>query len=298
METATAQAQSDSTSTFRWFRNSNQLDNKRLNKVNAAVVLGYTGSMVWLYSQWYKNYPLGKFHFFNDNSEWLQMDKFAHGWDAYNVAKPLYHVYRWTGMDNKKAVLRAAGIAYLYQTTVEVFDGFSQEWGFSSGDVLSNTAGMLLFAGQQYYWDEQRITLKFSFRTTAYSKFRPDLLGSNLPERILKDYNGLTFWLTANPYDFYIGRNFLPKWLSLAVGFGGEGMTGGKFNPTVVDGKPIPSFERRRQYYLSVDVQLSKIKTKSKFLNTAFKLLGVIHIPAPAIEFSDKAKTRGHWLYF
>lgn len=292
------ESETDSIPQYHIFMRSPQPDKKRIRLINGIVAGGYAGSMTWLYTQWYKNYPTSKFHFFNDNNEWLFMDKYAHCWDAYSIAKPLYRIYRWGGLNNKKAVLYSAGIAYLYQTTVEVFDGFSAEWGFSTGDIVANTSGMALFAAQEYFWEEQRIMLKYSFHTTQFSQYRPDVLGSNLPERILKDYNGLTFWLTVNPADFAKDYSFFPKWLALAAGFGAEGMTGGEFNPEVVDGKPIPSFERRRQYYLSLDFYLSRIKTESKFLNSLFRVLTVIHLPAPAIEFSDKGKPRGHWLYF
>jgi hypothetical protein len=180
---------------------------------------------------------------------------------------------------------------------VEVFDGFSSEWGFSSGDILANSTGLLLFAGQQLHWGEQRLMLKYSFHTTRYAQYRPDILGSNVAEKILKDYNGLTFWLTAYPSEFFPDLH-LPQWLGLAAGFGADGMTGGKNNPLTVDGKVIPAFERRRQYYLSLDVALNKIRTNSKFLNSLFRVLTVIHLPSPAMEFSDKGKPVGHWLYF
>ena len=275
-----------------------QLDKKKIHLINYSIAGGYIGSMSWLYTQWYKNYPTSAFHFFNDDSEWMQMDKFAHCWDAYNIARPLQSIYTWAGYDNKRATLYAAGVAYLYQTTVEVFDGFSQEWGFSPGDIMANTTGVALFTSQQLLWKEQRFILKFSFHTTQFSKYRPDLLGSTVPEKILKDYNGLTYWLTVCPGKFMKPGNHFPKWLNLAGGFGAEGMTGGKVNPTEVDGKPIPFFERRRQYYLSLDINLSAIETHSRFFNSLFSLINIIHLPAPAIEFSDKAKPKFHGLYF
>lgn len=283
---------------YPFFKNATERNKGRLALVHTGIGAAYTGSMSWLYSQWYKNYPMANFHFFNDNKEWLMMDKFAHCWDAYAIAKPLYRMYRWTGLDNRKAIRNAAGIAFLFQATVEVFDGFSKEWGFSNGDLIANTAGVAFFAGQQYFWNEQRIFLKFSFQKSPYAKYRPNLLGSTLPERILKDYNGMTFWMTVNPGDFTKRYNVLPKWLAFAVGFGADGMTGGSVNPTSVDGVPIPSFDRRKQYYLSLDLYLSRIQTKSRFLNSLFRLVNVVHLPFPAIEFSGNGRVKGHWLYF
>jgi len=289
-------AQSDDSLTL--FQSSPVPNKSRLRTVNFSTAILYSASMSWLYSQWYSGYPKSSFHFFNDNGEWLQMDKYAHFFDAYIIAKPMTHVYKWAGLNNTKATLYGCGVALLFQTTVEVFDGFSSEWGFSTGDLACNTGGVLLFGAQQLGWKEQRIMLKYSFHQTKYSQYRPDVLGSNLQENILKDYNGLTSWICVNPYSFMNKNSKFPKWLNFAVGFGGEGMTGGDFNPSEINGVPIPEFTRYRQYYLALDIELSKINTRSEFINGLFKLLNIIHLPMPTIEFSSVNKPIGRVLYF
>ena len=45
-------------------------------------------------------------------------------------------------------------------------------------------------------------------------------------ERMLKDYNGQTYWLSANLKSFFQGSN-IPAWLNVAVGYGADGMFGG-----------------------------------------------------------------------
>lgn len=273
-------------------------DKSRIRFINYAVAVVYPASMFGLYTQWYTGYPQSSFHFFNDNGEWLQMDKFAHMWDAYSVSKPIMQLYYWSGMSKKKAALYGTGIAYLFQTTVEVFDGFSSEWGFSPGDVIANTLGAGTILSQQLLWDEQRITLKYSFHETKYAQYRPNVLGSNVIEGILKDYNGLTCWMSINPYSFMPKTSRFPKWLSLGLGYGAEGMTGGYTNPSIVDGKPIPAFDRYRQYYLAIDFDLARIKTKSKFLGGFFKIINIIHLPSPSIEFNEGRATKFRALYF
>ncbi|CAN5570271.1 DUF2279 domain-containing protein [soil metagenome] len=270
----------------------------RLHLINYTIAAVYPASMLWLYTQWYSGYPQSAFHFFNDNGEWQQMDKFAHMWDAYSVSKPIMKLFYWSGMSEKKSALYGTGIAYLFQTTVEVFDGFSSEWGFSPGDVIANTLGAGTILSQQLLWDEQRITLKYSFHQTKYAKYRPGVLGSNVLEGILKDYNGLTCWMSINPYSFMKKDSKFPKWLSLGLGYGAEGMTGGYSNPSSVDGQPIPAFERYRQYYFAIDFDLARIETRSKFLGGLFKLVNIIHLPAPAIEINEGRAAKFHALYF
>lgn len=284
---------------FKWLDPSPSPSKNRTLGLVAGYSGLYFGSMSWLYTQWYADYPLGGFRTFNDNQEWEQMDKFAHAWNAYNIAKPVSRTFQWAGYDHRKAALYGSGIALLFQSTVEVFDGFSKEWGFSNTDMLANVLGTTVFLSQELGWGEQRIVLKYSFHTTPYAQYRPEVLGSNFPERLLKDYNGLTHWVSINPASFMKNTNIaLPNWLSIGIGFGAEGMTGGENNPSMVDGIAIPAFERYRQYYLGLDIDLARIKTKHRFLSDVFKLINIVHLPAPAIEFSPGRKTRWHALYF
>jgi len=53
-----------------------------------------------------------------------------------------------------------------------------------------------------------------------------------------------------------------------------------------------------RQFYISFDLDLTKIETKSKFLKTLFTAINFIKIPAPAIEFTSNGKIKGHWIYY
>ena len=56
---------------------------QRVPWIIGGNVAAYGGTMIALYSTWYKNYPQSHFHFFNDNNEWLQIDKAGHTWSAY-----------------------------------------------------------------------------------------------------------------------------------------------------------------------------------------------------------------------
>ncbi|NNC85426.1 MAG: DUF2279 domain-containing protein, partial [Bacteroidia bacterium] len=198
--------------------------NKRLNKVLIGGSVVYVASMAGFYELWYKDFETTTFHSFNDNSEWLQMDKIGHVGTSYQLSKWGQRVFIWTGLPDRKAAWYGAGVSTLFQTSIEVFDGFSSEWGFSVGDVLSNTAGTGLFLGQELLWEEQRMTFKYSFHNTKYPKYRPSLLGQSQVEKLIKDYNGQTIWLSANIKSFGFEETKIPEWLNLSVGYGAEGM--------------------------------------------------------------------------
>jgi hypothetical protein len=60
----------------------------------------------------------------------------------------------------------------------------------------------------------------------------------------------------------------------------------------------LPSDKRYRQFYLSLDVDLTKIETKSHFIKTILTVFNTIKIPAPTFEIKGLGETKFHWVYF
>ena len=81
--------------------------------------------------------------------EWNDVDKFGHTFTAYFETSWCFNGARWTGLDRRKSLWLAAGLGTLFQATIEVFDGFSEKWGFSVADIGFNTAGVAAFVGQE-----------------------------------------------------------------------------------------------------------------------------------------------------
>jgi hypothetical protein len=276
-----------------------------VDSVNKARLTGliiggsaiYAGTMFGLYQLWYKDYPQSSFHFINDNDEWLQLDKCGHATTAYYLGMVGYESFRWAGVNKRKSAWYGGSLGFMYLTVIEILDGFSAEWGASGGDLLANTFGSAAFISQQLIWDEQRFQIKWSVHYTDYAQFNSDLLGRNNLERIIKDYNGQTYWLSGNIHSFLKKESRFPKWLNMAAGYGGEGMTGASSNPTEIDGVPLPYFERYRKYYIAPDIDLSRIDTGSQTFNMLLKFLGIFKFPLPTLEFSNKG-VRFHPLYF
>lgn len=274
---------------------SDTLNTKRQNTVFISEAAVSAVALVGLNQLWYADYPRSKFHFINDNQEWLQMDKLGHLYSSYHLGRLGSEMLQWSGVSTKKQLVYGASLGFAFLTAVEVLDGFSSEWGASTGDVIANATGTALYVSQELLWKEQRITPKFSFHTTRFAKYRPDALGNNFTEQILKDYNGQTYWLSANLKSFFKASK-IPKILNLAIGYGADGMLSGSGENSFVFtdvNSPIS-----RQFYLSLDLDLTKIKTKSHFLKTIFSVFSVLKIPAPTIEYSGREGFRTHLLYF
>lgn len=262
--------------------------------VISEAALG-TAALVGLNQVWYADYPKSNFHFINDNAEWLQMDKAGHVFSAYHLGSLGANAMKWTGANQQSQLLYGATLGLAFLTTVEVFDGYSANWGASLGDVVANVSGTALYVSQELLWKEQRIVPKFSFHTTPYAKARPEVLGSSLQEQILKDYNGQTYWLSFNIHSF-APKSKVPKWLNVAIGYGAEGMITG--NDAFVNTIFLPESKRYRQFYLSLDVDLTKIETKSHFLKTILTICNTIKIPAPTFEIKGLGGSKWHFVYF
>lgn len=263
--------------------------------MGAVTLGGYGGSFLILNNAWYKNYPRTSFHTFNDGGEWLQMDKAGHAWTAYETSRFTTNMWRWAGVEKNKALLYGAGSSLLYMLSIEYLDGRSAEWGWSWADAGADVFGAALYVSQERGWKEQRIAIKFSSHYKKYGeedlKQRAEnLFGKSFQSRLLKDYNAQTYWLSANLRSFF-PKSTLPAWLNASVGYGAGGMFGGFENVAYNKTTGQLTFDRRdirryRQFFLSPDVDLTKIKTGSKFLKSVFSALNILKFPAPALEFS------------
>jgi uncharacterized protein YfiM (DUF2279 family) len=264
---------------------------------NLCYTIGLGGSTLvhaGLYQLWYKDYPSSSFHFINDNQQWLQMDKVGHTYSAYYLSYTGIEAAQWAGVLPKNQ-WKWGLLGMIFQTPIEVFDGFSAGWGASVGDLAANTLGSALCIGQHALWQEQKITMKFSYTPSSYAAMRPNVLGNSILSGLTKDYNGQTYWLCYSPL-----KNTKIDFLGIGLGYGANGLLGGTENKWLdqnkqwIDRTDLP---RYRQYYLSLDYNLTKIKTNHKILKKILFVLNCIKLPSPAIEFSNQ-RLKAHLLKF
>jgi hypothetical protein len=81
----------------------------------------------------------------------------------------------------------------------------------------------------------------------------------------------------------------LPKWLNIAFGYGADGMYGGRSNIwTDKEGvtHDYSDIRRVRKFYLSPDIDLTQIYTRSKALKKVFFVLNMVKVPAPALQIT------------
>lgn len=229
------------------------------------------------------------------------MDKMGHVYSAYMEGKLSRELWRWTGLPREKQIWIGGLSGFVYQSVIEVLDGYSSEWGFSWSDVAANGAGTALMVSQELLWDEQRIQLKFSSFPKRYKdpvlRVRThELFGKSLPEKTLKDYNAQTYWLSVNLNSFNPDSR-LPAWLNVAIGYSADGMFKGDEN--IWEDKNgqehnYTHIPRIRQFYLSPDIDFTKIPTRKKGVKVLLQVLNMLKFPAPALGITSQGKLTAH----
>ena len=294
-----------------------------------AGTAAYGAAMAGLYKSWYAAYPAGRFHSFDDLREWNQMDKMGHFLMSYNESRWVSAGARWVGFKPKKAAWLGFAGGQLIQTSLEVFDGFSTQWGFSWSDIGFNLLGSGLFLGQELGWGEQRISLKMSAWPVQYPTDRiypaapagsdqwttlrhraDDLYGTGPVNLFLKNYNTLVVWASVNPRAFLGERApWLPRWLNIAAGMGADNLFAGFgydwpadkncTGPDCLTYRISPeAYPRTRQFFLSLDVDLTRIPVRSRFLRSLFDVVNILKFPAPTLEWNNRGKVIFHPIYF
>ncbi len=258
---------------------------KRRIVVGSAAISGYSASMLVLNQIWYSKYERTSFRFFDDSKEWLQYDKIGHSFSGFWLSYGLTEGYKYLGMKPKRAAWVGMASGFLAMLPIEIMDGYSAGYGASKQDLYFNAIGSSFSGLQMLLWDEVRIIPKVSFWPSRYPNYRynnaqPEL-GDNLMEQFIKDYNGQTIWLSFDVYSFTKTKHNWLKYTNLSVGYGIDGMI-----------RPFEDYNRSvgldptRQFYFAVDLDLSHIKTKSRFLNFMLKASRFVRFPAPAIEWN------------
>jgi len=299
-----------------FFAPADSLHKPRFYTAVAFSGVAYTGFSIGLYNSWYKNFEREPFHLYNDWGEWRHMDKFGHIYSGYFQASLCYKGARWTGLSKNKSMWTGMIMSTVFQSTIEVMDGFSAKWGFSGYDVGANILGLTAFGIQQHLWDNQKIKLKMSSLPQSYAQ-NPiisesglaqtsleertnQLFGDNYFESFLKDYNAQTYWASINVHDFLNTGNKWPQWLNIALGYGAQNMYGGYENNWeylgeryVLDSNKFPRYS---QFYLGFDVDMEKIKTKNHFFRTVLSVFNIFKIPSPALEVNTLGEIKFHIL--
>ena len=218
------------------------------------------------------------------------MDKLGHFTTSYYVGVLGIKSYKWAGFSERQSIWLGGMTGTFFQSAIEILDGFSNEWGASSGDLLANSLGSFLAISQSLHWNEQKFMIKYSFKPSDISNSNTDLFGDSFIQKTLKDYNGQNYWLTFNINNvFKTDFKLFPSWLNLALGHGANNMYS--------ENNSINNQKKYRQFLISLDINTNKLNISNKYLRSFLDLFGFIKIPMPTLEISN-GNLKFHNFYF
>jgi hypothetical protein len=262
---------------------------RRWQRFSGAMLAGYGLGMYGLDRLWYAQEGRGRFHFFDDSRQWQQMDKFGHSYTSYQIGRVAHHSLLQSGVAPNKALWWGGGMGFLMLLPIEILDGFSPTYGASWSDLVANGLGSALFISQESLWGKQRLLMKFSYRPTLYAPLRPNMLGNNHLQRLLKDYNGQRYWFSVAPLPTHKRLSFV----AFSVGYGAENMLFGSPTDNLEAG-----YEGYRRYHFSIDIDWQRIKTRRRSLKTLFFFLNCVKMPAPTLYWDKHQKWQASFLHF
>ncbi|MCS6967529.1 MAG: YfiM family protein [Bernardetiaceae bacterium] len=254
---------------------------KRTEKMSRRTFLGclavtLAALVYYLLDQlWYAAIPRRAFQWFDDSRDWQQMDKAGHVFSAYHLSRIAYSGLQWAGVAPKKAQRYAAAIGFAALAPIELLDAFAVTHGASLYDLIANALGASFFTFQQEVANKQVVQCKFWFTPSPYAALRPDKLGKNFIEQLIKDYNGQTYWLSVPGY-------FLPdgyRWIRLAVGYGATGMIYGNPEQNQRAGR-----QAQRHFYVGLDMQLPDGLRQSSVGKFVGFFSDLLRLPLPCLK--------------
>jgi len=259
----------------------------------SSLSSGLALSHIGLNQLWYKDFPKSSFHFFDDHKEWLQMDKVGHAYSSFQLTQLFIHSNPLIKKNPRMARIIGGGFAFSYMLSIELLDSKSAQWGFSKSDFAANTFGVLLASLSDQTRNKNYFQFKFSYHNSPYATLRPGTLGRNFQQRLFKDYNAQTYWISTHIFPKHRRSNTFKSIIELSFGYGIDEMLFADNNINSVN-----NFHARREFFLSFDADLNQIKWKRDWMRKLMKIFNVIKIPSPTIQIQNNGKVKLIPLYF
>lgn len=257
-----------------------KINTGRLAIVGGTLAAGMATVAIYQANGYWKD-NRSPFHFKEDLTYSLQVDKIAHFWDTALLSSVFSMSLEWANVPKKEAVIWGAGASMLFNTYTEMQDGYST-WGFDRVDWLTDLGGAFWFIGKNNVQFMDPIDIKWNY----YPSPNLDTPGAFPGQQhlISDDYEGYTFWLSLKVNQMLPKsvEEYWPDFLCLAVGYGA---------------RDIVTPEAYPVWYIGLDYDMTKIIPQDTwFLKSLSETLNYIHFPSPAIRISPSAIWYG--LYF
>lgn len=168
------------------------------------------------------------------------MDKIGHAFASYAMCDAFHHAIQSRATDTQNAELTAGLLGMSLATYIELFDGFSEEHGFSYEDLIMNGLG----AGFSVLRNSvpgmaEIVDFRMQYLPSPYDSFNP-----------LGDYPGQKYLLAVKLSGFEMFRESPLRFVELHGGYGARGFTLDERRDGV---------KQERNFYLGVGLNLQEL---------------------------------------
>lgn len=222
---------------------------RQLRMRNAALIAG-SSLLVGAYglNKWWNDGFTGSFRtvsegWFNQDTPYGGADKLGHAFFAYTGTRLLTLGFEQVGNDPDRALKLGAWTTLGIMTAIEVLDGYSKQYRFSTEDAIMNVAGTALGYLMERNPDLDRlIDFRLLYRRSA-GKFDPG-----------GDYSGQKYLLAFKASGVpALRENPVLRYFELSAGYGTRGY------------ESPPGVERSRHLYFGISLNVSEILGQTVF---------------------------------
>src|SRR3972149_9471099 len=117
-----------------------KVDPLKITILGVAGAGAFTALHIYYSNTWWKD-QRDYFKFAEDGFYARNMDKASHIYTANLITEGTAMAYEWAGINPNKALIYGAITSMVYETYIEINDGFAPNWGFDWVDVGANIFG-------------------------------------------------------------------------------------------------------------------------------------------------------------
>jgi hypothetical protein len=261
-----------------YHKTSNFKPNRLLLMSTALVSLNYAAYQPFKNSWWKQERT--RFHFYQGwrrdhgyldfgwhDTLYGHIDKLGHYYCSRLMSEQFYYVCRWIGFEQNSSKIIAPFLSSFFMLEIEIYDGFFKDWGFSLADFAANELGAFSPLIKEHIPFLQNFQLKFSYHPSHQPNKEPSFI---------KDYAGMTFWLSCNIHSWLPlkAKEWYPAWLNLAVGYGVSRQTRGDI-----------------ELYLAPDIDWTRIPIgRSQTMMSIKRMLNYVHFPCFTLKLTPEQK--------
>ncbi len=187
-----------------------------------------------------KHFKLGSEGWFGQNTGSGGTDKLGHAFTSYAITNVVADRLQRQGRSPERAGLSAALTAQALMLYVEVFDGLSDDHGFSREDVVVNLLGTgLAYARTVNPGLRDTLDFRMEYQPSGYTGFRP-----------FSDYSGQKFLLALKLGGFGALSNTPLRYFELQAGYYTRGFS---------EGERADGLARTRHNFIGIGVNLNDL---------------------------------------